>query len=228
MPREHFHEALERVELEILAMGELAAQAVHEAIESLVHRDGEKAGEVIAGDDAIDEKYMRIDTGTLELLALQTPVATDLRLISAMLHINHCLERVGDHAVNIAKVTLLTIDLPTEATILTHIREMGDLAGQMIRTSMEAFSRRDLQLCLQLPRMDDPLDRLNRGMSQEVVNLAEDTERLQWGMHMQLVARSLERVGDNAVDIGEQVGFLLTGEFREYTDASHPVEVEDR
>lgn len=226
MARPHFHQQLEGLELDVLGMGELAARAIAEAVTALVHRDTEKAATVIAEDDSIDERYLSIDHGILELLALQTPVATDLRLISAMLHINHCLERVGDHGVNISKITLATIDLPTEQTILTHVQEMGDLAAQMVRTSMEAFSRRDLQLCLKLPHMDDPLDRLNRGMSTEVVALADGKDRLEWGMHMNLVARSLERVGDNAVDIGEQVGFLLTGEYREFEDASHAIETE--
>ena len=87
---------------------------------------------------------------------------------------------------------------------------------------MEAFTRRDLELCLRLPQMDDPVDRLNRGMYREVASLAGDPGTLDWGLRMNVVARQLERVGDNAVDIAEQVGFLLTGEFREFTDASHP------
>jgi phosphate transport system protein len=92
----------------------------------------------------------------------------------------------------------------------------------MTRIAMDALRRRDLELCLKLPLMDDPVDRLNRNMHLEVMKLADDHRALDWGMHMNLVARALERVGDNAVDIGEQVGFLLTGEFREFTDASHP------
>ena len=104
------------------------------------------------------------------------------------------------------------------------IQEMGDLVVQMVRTSMEAFRRRELELCLRLTAMDDPVDRLNRNMHGEVTRLADDPDKLDWGLHMSLVARHLERVGDNAVDVGEQVGFLLTGKFREFTDASHPVE----
>jgi phosphate transport system protein len=87
---------------------------------------------------------------------------------------------------------------------------------------MEALRTRSLELCLRLPTMDDPVDRLNRNMHFEVAKLAGDPEALEWGMHMNLAARALERVGDNAVDIAEQVSFLVTGEFREFTDASHP------
>jgi phosphate transport system protein len=140
-----------------------------------------------------------------------------------MLHINLHLERIGDQAVNIAKIYRSIKDLPSSATIVAHLREMGDVVAPMIRTAMEAFSKRDLDLCLRLPEMDDPVDRLNLGMYKEVAMLASDPRALDWGLRMILVARQLERVGDHAVDIGEQVGFLLTGEFREFTDASHPV-----
>src|SRR6266508_691449 len=116
-------------------------------------------------------------------------------------------------------------DLPTSQSIQAHIREMEDVVRPMIRTAMEAFRRRDLELCLRLPEMDDPVDRLNLGMYKEVAALAGDPELLNWGLRMILVARQLERVGDHSVDIAEQVGFLITGEFREFTDASHPVDI---
>jgi phosphate transport system protein len=99
---------------------------------------------------------------------------------------------------------------------------MGDLVVEMVRIAMDALRHRDTELCERLPTMDDPVDRLNRNMHFEVAKLAGDPQALDWGMHMNLAARALERVGDNAVDIGEQVSFLLTGEFREFTDASHP------
>jgi phosphate transport system protein len=90
----------------------------------------------------------------------------------------------------------------------------------MVRCAMDALRRRDIDMCERLPEMDDPVDRLNRHMHLEVAKLADDARALDWGMHMNMVARALERVGDNAVDIGEQVEFLLTGEYREFTDAS--------
>ena len=107
-----------------------------------------------------------------------------------------------------------------------QIEEMGTLVVTMIRTAMEAFGRRDLELALKVPTMDDPVDRLNRSTHLEALKLADDPRSLDWGLHMNMAARALERVGDNAVDIAEQVGFLLTGEFREFTDASHPVTIE--
>jgi phosphate transport system protein len=119
----------------------------------------------------------------------------------------------------------VTRDLPPNATIPQQIGEMGHIVVEMVRVAMDALKRRDLELCMRLPKMDDPVDRLNRNMHFEVAKLADDPKALEWGMHMNLAARALERVGDNAVDIAEQVGFLLTGEFREFTDASHPVDI---
>ena len=223
---QRLHEELEHLELEVLAMGELAERAVGLAIDALVGRDEDLARQVIEGDDAIDDRYLDVEHRTIQLLALQTPVASDLRLLSAMLHIDLHLERIGDQAVNIAKTFLSVRHLPGSEQVSAHIREMGDIVRPMIRTAMEAFRTRDLELCLRLPEMDDPVDRLNLGMYREVAALADDPAQLEWGLRMLVLARNLERVGDNAVDVAEQVGFLLTGEFREFTDASHPVDVE--
>ena len=184
------------LELDILGMGELSERAVGKAVGALIEHEDAQAHEVIAADDEIDEKYMSIENRVLQVMALQTPVAGDLRLISVILHSNLHLERIGDMAVNIAKIYLSVSHLPTSQSIQAQIREM-----------------------------DDPVDRLNLGMYKEVAALAGDPELLNWGLRMILVARQLERVGDHSVDIGEQVGFLLTGEFREFTDASHPVDI---
>ena len=224
MTRESFHESLERIELELLNMGELAGGSVKRAVEAIVERDETKAQAVIDEDDAIDDLYLKIDQEILQLLALQSPVAADLRLISAMLHSCLHLERVGDQAVNVAKLYLATKDEPGSQTMRQQLAEMGEMVVRMLGTAMEAFARRNLELCLALHAMDDPVDRLNRSTHLEALKLAGDPRSLDWGLHMNLAARALERVGDNAVDIGEQVGFLLTGEFREFTDASHPVD----
>jgi phosphate transport system protein len=225
MTRESFHGSLEKIELQLLSMGELAGSSVQRAVEAIIERDEEKAREVINADDEIDDLYLQIDQDILQLLALQAPVAADLRLISAMLHSNLHLERIGDQAVNIAKLYLATKDEPGSEGMRQQLAEMGDVVVRMLRTAMDALARRDLALCLQLPGMDDPVDRLNRATHLEALKLADDPRSLDWGLHMNMAARALERVGDNAVDIGEQVGFLLTGEFREFTDASHPVDV---
>jgi phosphate transport system protein len=219
--RSRFHAELFDLESAVVELGSLAATAVKNAVDALVRRDRESAQEVIDGDDELDNLYLSIERRILDLFALQSPVASDLRLVSVIQHTNLHLERVGDQAVNVAKISLATLELPTSQVILSHLAEMGDVVSRMIRTAIEAFERRDLELCLKLPEMDDPVDLLNRGMYLEVVKLADDPQRLEWGIQMNVVARQLERVGDNAVDIGEQVSFLLTGEFREFTDASH-------
>jgi len=222
MPRAHFHQELERLERELASLGDLAATAVRSATRAVTDHDEVLARSVIAGDDALDHLYLELDQGVIALLALQAPVAADLRLVSVILHSSLHLERVGDQAVNVAKILRVTRDLPANPTIVQQIGEMGDIVVEMVLTAMEALRARSLELCLRLPTMDDPVDRLNRNMHFEVAKLAGDPEALDWGMHMNLASRALERVGDNAVDIAEQVSFLLTGEFREFTDASHP------
>ena len=222
MPRSHFHEKLEAMEMELLTLGELAGNAVQSSVEAVMQQDDALSERVIAEDDEIDRLYMDLDQQMLSLLALQAPVAADLRLVSVIIHSSLHLERIGDQAVNVAKMQQVTRHLPANETILQQIGEMGHIVVEMVRVAMDALRRRDLELSLRLPKMDDPVDRLNRNMHFEVAKLADEPRALEWGMHMNLAARALERVGDNAVDIGEQVAFLVSGEFREFTDASHP------
>jgi phosphate transport system protein len=224
--RRHWHEALASLEALVLNMGGLAEQALTGAVLALVGGDLAMAERVIEGDDQIDEAYLAVERQALELLALQTPVAVDLRLISAILHVNLHLERVGDIAVNIAKIYKATRHLPPNATILAHLQEMADIVRPMMRRALEAFARRDLASALRLAGMDDRVDRLNRGMYREVASCASDPLVLDWAIRMMVVSRQLERLGDHAVDIAEQVAFLITGEFREFSDASHPVVME--
>jgi len=124
---------------------------------------------------------MTIDHEMLSLLALQAPVATDLRLVSVIMHASGHLERIGDQAVNIAKLQEVTRELPTSHAILQMIGEMGDMAVAMIRCAMDAFRHRDISLCERLDGMDDPIDRMNRHMHLEVAKLAEDHDSLDWG-----------------------------------------------
>ena len=222
--RRKFHEELADLETDLQHLGALAAGAVKKSVDALVAGDRVLAQETVDEDDPIDELYLKIDQGVLQLLALQSPVASDLRLISTLLHSCLHLERIGDQAVNVAKLYLATASLPGSDPLRRQIEEMGTIVVGMVRTAMDALARRDLDLCLTLPLLDDPVDRLNRASHLEALKLADDPRALDWGLHMNLAARALERVGDNAVDIGEQVAYLITGEFREFTDASHPDE----
>ena len=227
MTRMQFHEKLQEIELRLLTLGELAGAQVKNAVNALILDDDAAAKRVIDADDEIVEIYLLIDKETLGLLALQTPVAGELRLVSAVLHANLHLERIGDQAVNVAKMYLASSHLPGNPILRQQIEEMGEIVVRMLRTAMEAFAKRDLGLCQKLNEMDDPVDRLNRATHLEALKLADDPRALDWGLHMNLVARALERVGDNAVDIGEQVAFLVTGDFSEFTDASRDDEASE-
>jgi phosphate transport system protein len=224
--RRRWHDALASLETLVLDMGDLAEHALACAVTALEDDEPTVAEQVIEGDDAIDDAYLSVESQALELLALQTPVAIDLRLISAILHINLHLERVGDIAVNIAKIYKATRGLPTNSTILAHLEEMAGIVRPMLRRAMESFARRDLASALRLSGMDDRVDRLNRDMYKEVALCGGDPLLLDWAIRMMVVSRQLERLGDHAVDIAEQVAFLVTGQFREFSDASHPATVE--
>jgi phosphate transport system protein len=220
--RRRFHEELRALEGEVQQTGAQAKLLLEQALQTLARGDPLICDQVIRGDDEVDELYLDVERRILHLFALQTPVASDLRLLTALLHINLHLERIADQAVNIAKITKLADGLPPSPTVLQHLEEMGALALGMVGAAMHALARRDLELARRLPEMDDPIDRLNRGMLRQVLAVSQDKRMLEWGIRMYVVSRQIERIGDNAVDIGEQVAFLVTGEFREFTDASHP------
>lgn len=220
--RVQFHEELDRVEAHVLSMGAASGDLFGRAVRAVCDDDMGLVDKVIRGDDVIDEYYLRTEERILKVFALQTPVASDLRLLTVLLHVNVHLERVGDMAVNLAKIARLASGLPRSATVVSHLDEMGSIALKMINAAMESLTRRDLNLAHSLPAMDEPIDRLNRGMLQEVLKIADDKSMLEWGIRMHVVSRQIERVGDHAVDIAEQVAFLLTGKFREFVDASHP------
>jgi phosphate transport system protein len=220
--RHGFHEELRDLEGAVQRTGAEARSLLEKALQALAGGDPGLCDEVIIGDDVVDRLYLDIERRILNLFALQTPVASDLRLLTALLHINLHLERIADQAVNLAKIAKLTGGLPRNPNVLQRLEEMGAIALRMLATAMDALARRDLALARRLPGMDDPIDRLNRGMLEEVLEGSVDRPVLEWGIRMHLVSRQIERIGDNAVDIGEQVAFLVTGEFQEFTDASHP------
>ena len=217
-----YHEELDRTEAHVQAMGAAAQDLFARAMRALVDADVAVCDAVIAGDDVIDTYYVQTEERILRLFALQTPVARDLRLLTVLLHVNLHLERIGDMAVNIAKINKLTSGLPRNATVVSHLEEMGTIALKMLAATMDAFARRDIDLARKLPEMDEPIDRLNRGMLNSILELPGDKGMLEWGIRMHVVSRQIERVGDHAVDIAEQAAFLMTGEFAEFTDASHP------
>ena len=215
-----FHEELTGLEQDLQAEGELVVRSVQAASRALVEQDLELADEVVAFDDDVDDAYFAIQEGIQSLLARQTPVATDLRLVLAMLHVNLHLERMADYCVTIAKLTKLAAGAPSEARIVASLAEMGVRAEEMTRVALRSFQHRDLVRAEALVELDELIDRANRRTVEHVLELGP--EQREWGLRMLVVSRCLERIGDHAVDIGEQTAYLITGEFREFTDASHP------
>jgi phosphate transport system protein len=216
-----FQEELAALERAIDEQAELVLRALRGAVTALVTRDVELAESIIASDDDVDEVYLRTEQGIELLLARQTPVASDLRLVLAILHSNLHLERMGDLCTTTAKLTKLSADLPADDVLLAGFRPMGERAEEMIRVAIDALHTRDGELAESLLDLDELIDRSNRGIVLRMVELG--SEKLEWSLRMVLASRCLERIGDHAVDIGEQAAFLATGEFREFTDASHDV-----
>jgi phosphate transport system protein len=225
MVRVNFAEELEIAESGLMAEGRLVLQQLERVLDALGRRDLELAARVIRDDDRVDDIYLATETRVLNLLALQSPVARDLRLVNAILHSNVHIERVGDLCVNIAKFVHNSPPFPSNSPMLTRLQEMGMRAGELLDTALRAFSERDAELAEELPVMDNVLDRLNRGMLQVLKEYAGDEESFEWAVNLILVARYMERMGDHAVDIGERTSYMVTGVMREFTDASHPEEV---
>ena len=221
--RLHYEEKLTEVESRTLGGLDLVSSAMERTLEAVEHQDIELAELVVADDDRIDGRYLEMNQEILTLLATQAPVATDLRLISALLHVLHSFERMGDQCVNICKVIPLTgNEAPQREEMVTRVIRMGKQARSMVSQSKKAFEARDVNLARDLVRQDDLVDDLNKEVFRLAVEVGEDKDVREWAMTMMLVARALERIGDNAVDIGEQVAFVVTGLFREFEDASHP------
>ena len=179
---------------------------------------------VIADDDRIDGRYLEVHQGILSLLALQAPVAGDLRLVAALLHVIKHVERMGDQCVNMAKLVPLDGHEPPAEQSMLDLHPADGRAGAPAGVQCgQAFERRDVDMAQDLVRQDDEIDELNRDVFHLALELGDDPDRREWAMHMMLVGRCIERIGDNAVDIGEQTAFVVTGLFREFEDASHPV-----
>jgi phosphate transport system protein len=221
--RVHYSEELERLEQQGLGGLDMVVSALERTMEATQHQDIELAQLVIADDDRIDGRYLEVHQSLITLLATQHPVATDLRLISALLHVLKSIERMGDQCVNICKlIPLAGHEPPADEEMLGRILMMGKQVRTLTTQAKRAFEERDVEMARDLVRQDDVVDNLNRECFQLALEIGDDADRREWAMTMMLAARALERVGDNAVDIGEQVAFVVTGLFREFEDASHP------
>lgn len=221
--RRHFREELLSVERQALGGLDMVVGQVDRCLEALEHQDVELAEFVIADDDRLDGRYLEVHQGILSLLALQAPVAGDLRIVAALLHTIKHVERMGDQCVNIAKLIPLTgHEPPVQREILERVLRMGRAARDEVTLSRRAFAERDVGLAEALVVQDREINALNREIFSLAVSMGVDEDTREWAMTMTMVARAFERIGDNAVDIGEQTAFVVTGLFREFSDSSHP------
>ena len=215
--RLRFHDQLAQLEGQALGALDMVVEQLDRALEALEHQDVELATFVIADDDRVDGRYLEVHQGILSLLALQAPVATDLRLVAALLHVIKHAERMGDQCVNIAKlIPLVGNEPPVVPELLEKILRMGTAARSEVVEAKLSFRGRDVALAADLSRQDREVNRLNKEVFRLAVTVGDNEDKREWAMMMTLVARALERVGDNAVGVGEQVIFVETGLFREY------------
>src|SRR3954469_8233236 len=221
--RRHFQEELKTLEQSALGAIDIVLEQLDRVLEALEHQDVELAQFVILDDDRLDGRYLEVHQGILSLLALQAPVAGDLRLVAALLHLIKHVERMGDQCVTIAKlIPLAGPEPPVRAEMLDRILRMGRAARSEVVQARAAFQARDVALAEDLARQDREINRLNREIFQLAIEIGDDPDTREWAMHMAMVASALERVRDNAVDIGEVTAFVVSGLFREFSDASVP------
>ena len=217
--RHQFHGDLEALERKTLECLEMVSRALERALDSLVHQDVELAALVVAGDVRLDERYLEVHRGLLSLLARQSPVAGDLRLVAALLHAIRCIERMGDQCANIAKlVPLSSAEQPQDAELMALTERMGRLTLGLVAQAHAAFTARSVSLAQELVAAHGEIGPLNRAIFNRAVAIGDDLELREWAMFMILVARAIERIAANTVDIAEQTVFVVTGLFREFGD----------
>lgn len=211
LEQRHFHDELTQVKVRLLTMSGEAEAALSASVEALIDRDHEKAEAVIAGDHVIDLMEIEIEEMCLNLLALQQPMAKDLRMLIAALKIANDLERVGDHAVNIAQ-SAMRVAPARAVTPEPQIQEMARLARGMLSDALEAFVRGDSSAARELVKRDDEVDALHRSLFGVLLTyMTEDPHLIGTGMELSLVSRNLERVADLATNIAEDIVFIVEG-----------------
>lgn len=200
---------------------DMVVLALDRTLEAVANQDVELAQIVMDSDDQLDGRYLEVHQGLITLLATQSPVATDLRLIAALLHAIKNIERMGDQCVNIAKLIPLTgNEPPVDDRMIQRIVAMGKQVRIEVVQAKRAFIDRDVEMARNLVTLDDEVDQSNRECFALAIEIGDEVDRREWAMTMLLAARAIERIGDNAVDVGEQVAYIVTGLFREFEDAS--------
>jgi phosphate transport system protein len=221
--RPTFHQELVGLEEQALGALDIASEQLENALAALARHDLSLARLVIADDDRVDGRYLETHQAILSLLARQTPVAGDLRLVAALLHMIMHVERIGDQCVNIAKLIVLSgPDAPLHNELLAKLAKMGAVTTALVAQCQVAFRDRDLPLATDLLEKAADVSKFNREIFRDALDLGEDVDSREWATYMVLVARALERIADNAVDIGEQVAFVVTGLVHEFSDSFRP------
>ncbi len=211
MPLSHFHRQMEQLKEDLLKMAGLVEEAIHEATRALVSRDAALARTVIQNDRRINALENQIEGHCIKLLATQQPVAVDLRFITSAMKINTFLERMGDQAVNLAERSLELMEMDW-VEVPGTLEQMAAIAQGMTRRCLDAFVRRDVSLAYAVCSRDDELDSLNRDLLEEMLNWMMREQRLvRRGVELIISGRHLERIGDEATNISEEVVFLVEG-----------------
>ena len=220
----HFQEELDTLKERLLAMGGLAEERVRESVRALMDRDAELLDAVLAGDEPINELHIDVDDRCFKLLALHQPMAADLRIIVAAVKINTDLERVGDLAVNIAEAGKRYLQhAPVKPLI--DIPRMGELAQRMLRDALDAFVRRDLALAEAVLKADDEVDALKTQIFRELLTyMLQDPATIEPSLDLILISRHLERIGDHATNVAEDVIFILSAKDVRHQDGTGPDE----
>ncbi|HHP50436.1 MAG TPA: phosphate signaling complex protein PhoU [Moorella mulderi] len=218
--RQAFQKALEDLQQDILRMGSVVEQAIAKAVESLAKLDIKLAEEVVQGDAIVDEMYLKIEGECLKLIATQQPMAKDLRRIAAGFKIIIDLERMGDHAVDIARTAQRIVERGEPLLKpLIDIPRMAELAQDMVKQSLDAYVKEDVDLAYQVAQADDLVDKLHNQVFRELLTYLIETPRnITQGIYLILVSLYLERIADHATNIAEEVIYLVTGERKELND----------
>ena len=220
MPRSDFDRHLRLLEDDILMLGSMVEKAIASSLDALQRRDFDAAQEVIDGDDHIDNKRFEIEDKCINLIATQQPLATDLRVIIALLHITQELERMGDYAEGVAKIGIAMGDEPPLKPLI-DIPRMADKSASMVRRSLDALVNRDVVAAQVVLNDDDEVDALYEQVYRELLTyMIEDPHTIRRATYLIWVAHDLERIADRATNIAERVIFLVTGRLQEHTTAA--------
>lgn len=210
--RQTFHQQLDDLRNDILKMGVIVEATIRDAVKSLAEKDLALAQRVVEGDDMVDALELEIEKRCLHLLALQQPMASDLRVIGTALKIITDLERMADHASDIAKVTIRLDGQPLIKPLI-DIPRMAEITGGMIRDALRAYASRDDKLALEMIGRDDTVDHLYGQIFRELLTfMIEDPRTIKQATYLLFVAQYLERIGDHATNLGEWVIYMVTGE----------------